>query len=449
MKHLLFVAMPFGTKPDPSRRFDIDFDAIYERAVKPAASLADVQVVRADEETLGGIIHKLMYERLLLAEIVIADLTLANANVFYELGIRHAARPWSTILTYAKVGQLPFDVAPIRAIPYPLEPTGVLSDNEAQELKRQLSIRLEEAKSSQFTDSPLFQLLDSYTGVSLPHEATDAFRDRIEYVSDLTERMRQADALPSERHREALERIETEIGDFNSASHELPIDLLLAYRAASAWDKMVRTVEKMPDSLQRLPTVQQQLALALNRRDESGDREQAIHILRGVLREHGSSPETNALLGRVYKDIWCSARKLKQDAKARAALDEAITQYQTGFYADPRDYYPGVNLVMLLACRGREGDLNSLDQLRPVIEFAVARRGGVASDDYWDVAAVLELAAIGMDWHRAEDASARLRIISADPWMLDTTARNLELIRTAAAGDRACVAQLFPLAGRE
>jgi len=50
-------------------------------------------VIRADEERGGGIIHKPMYERLLLAEIVIADLTFASANVFSELGVRHAARP--------------------------------------------------------------------------------------------------------------------------------------------------------------------------------------------------------------------------------------------------------------------------------------------------------------------------------------------------------------------
>ena len=92
---LLFVAMPFGRKRDPSGLLEIDFDAIYNRAIIPAAAAADVEVIRADEERGGGLIHKPMYERLLLAEIVIADLTFANANVFYELGVRHAAKPRS------------------------------------------------------------------------------------------------------------------------------------------------------------------------------------------------------------------------------------------------------------------------------------------------------------------------------------------------------------------
>src|SRR4029077_6839859 len=52
--------------------------------------------VRADEEQSGGIIHKPMFERLILCEIAVADLTTANANVFYELGVRHAVKPATT-----------------------------------------------------------------------------------------------------------------------------------------------------------------------------------------------------------------------------------------------------------------------------------------------------------------------------------------------------------------
>ena len=62
-----------------------------------------------------------MFERLILCEYAVADLTTANANVFYELGVRHAVRPWSTVLLFAEGGsQLPFDVAPLRALPYSL-----------------------------------------------------------------------------------------------------------------------------------------------------------------------------------------------------------------------------------------------------------------------------------------------------------------------------------------
>ena len=96
-----FVIMPFGRKPDAAGRM-VDFDRIYAEIIAPAVEAAGLDGVRADEEQGAGFIHKLMYERILLSEYAIADLTLLNANVYYELGIRHAARPETTVLTLAQ-----------------------------------------------------------------------------------------------------------------------------------------------------------------------------------------------------------------------------------------------------------------------------------------------------------------------------------------------------------
>src|SRR3954447_18484725 len=185
---LLFVAMPFGRKTAAGGKVTIDFDQVYKQAIQPAAADADVEVIRADEERGGGIIHKPMYERLLLAEIVIADLTFANANVFYELGIRHAARPHATILIFASIGTLPFDVAPLRSVPYAVKKGGKLGKKAAQELREALAQKLERAKDTQDFDSPLFELLPKYPGISLPHESTETFRDRARAASSMTER---------------------------------------------------------------------------------------------------------------------------------------------------------------------------------------------------------------------------------------------------------------------
>src|SRR5216110_2944618 len=123
-KPLCFVLMPFGSKPDAAGTI-IDFDAVYKDLIKPAIEEAGLEPLRADEEMTGGIIHKPMFERLILCEFAVADLTTANANVFYELGVRHAVRPASTILLFAEgAGQLPFDVALLRALPYALGADG-------------------------------------------------------------------------------------------------------------------------------------------------------------------------------------------------------------------------------------------------------------------------------------------------------------------------------------
>ena len=103
--------MPFGRKPAAGGAM-VDFDAIYETLIRPAIVDADMEPLRADEEMAGGLIHKPMFERLILCEYAVADLTTANANVFYELGLRHAVRQAATVLVFAEnSGQLPFDVA--------------------------------------------------------------------------------------------------------------------------------------------------------------------------------------------------------------------------------------------------------------------------------------------------------------------------------------------------
>src|SRR5688572_32411644 len=120
--------MPFGNKPDGMGGVG-DFDAGFKGLRAPAIEGARIETLRADEEMAGGIIHKPMYERLILCEYAVADLTTANANVFYELGLRHAVRKWSTLLIFAEGGsQLPFDVAPLRAMPYKLTVGGTPDD---------------------------------------------------------------------------------------------------------------------------------------------------------------------------------------------------------------------------------------------------------------------------------------------------------------------------------
>ena len=91
MKPLCFVLMPFGKK-NISAGQTVDFDAIYSTLIQPAIAAAGMEPLRADEEAVGGMIHKPMYERLILCDFAVADLTGANANVFYELGLRHGVR---------------------------------------------------------------------------------------------------------------------------------------------------------------------------------------------------------------------------------------------------------------------------------------------------------------------------------------------------------------------
>ena len=120
---LCFVLMPFGVKKGGDGTI-VDFDRVYADLIAPAVADANLAPLRADQETNSGIIHKPMFERLILCPFAVADLTQANANVYYELGVRHAFRPASTIQIMSEGTRLPFDIQMLRTIPYKLLPDG-------------------------------------------------------------------------------------------------------------------------------------------------------------------------------------------------------------------------------------------------------------------------------------------------------------------------------------
>ncbi|HEX9106458.1 MAG TPA: hypothetical protein VF832_04510, partial [Longimicrobiales bacterium] len=187
---LCFVLMPFGQKPDAAGKL-IDFDAVYAQVIAPAVEKAGLLPIRADKEDVGGIIHKPMFERLVLCDFAVADLTTGNANVFYELGVRHAARPFSTVPIFAGTSRLPFDVEMLRAMPYALTEQG--GPARIEETQAQLAQLLQSARQSQANDSPLFQLLQDYPNIQ--REKTDVFRDRVLIAQGVKERLAQARAV--------------------------------------------------------------------------------------------------------------------------------------------------------------------------------------------------------------------------------------------------------------
>lgn len=413
---LCFVLMPFGQKPAESGR-TIDFDAVYRELIAPAIEEAGLSPLRADEEQGGGIIHKPMYERLLLAEYAVADLTSANPNVFYELGIRHAARPHATVLLYADGLRLPFDVAPLRALPYTLSADG--KPQNVNQDKSRLAEKLRESRRPS-TDSPLFQLVEGYPS-EIDHTRTDVFRDRAQYSAERKARL----AAARKSGVDAVRQVEAECSPIYDQESGVVIDLFLSYRALKAWKDMIDLVPKMSEPLQATTMVQEQLAFALNRAGRSDDAEQ---VLLALIERRGSSSETLGLLGRVYKDRWEQAAK-GGDPAAGGFLKKAIDTYVRGFETDWRDAYPGVNAVTLM--EQREPPDRRMASLLPVVAYAVERKIDAGKPDYWDYATRLELAVLSRDQDRADEALADALAAVRETWEPETTARNIRLIREA------------------
>jgi tetratricopeptide (TPR) repeat protein len=427
---LCFVDMPFGQKPDLKSGVVVDFDQIYNEAIKPAIEASGLEALRGDEERTGGIIHGAMFARLLLAEFVVADLTLANPNVFYELGIRHAAKPFTTVPIFANVSALPFDVALVRAVGYQLK-KGKLTKAAAQKLKSQLSKRLSDAISGATThDSPLFQLIPKFPGIDLPEEVTETFKDRIRQAEEFREMLSSARAQPLREEREALLQIRRELGDLKTVQRSVLIELMSSFRDAEAFEELVELYNSFPVSVKEYIIVKQQFALALNRRNQSDDREKALRILDEVLENRGPDSETLGIKGRIHKDIYTEAVRAGS-ITAAAALDDAINAYTKGFEADPRDYYPGVNAINLLIQKGDTEALKKVERLLPLVNFAVERRGGASSTDYWDLATALELACIGEDWATANGILPKAILAATISFKTATTLGNLRLLKQA------------------
>lgn len=427
---LVFVAMPFGKKRDPQTNVVIDFDAIYRDGIQPAVAGLNVDMIRADEERGGGVVHLPMFERLLVAEIAIVDVTIENANVFYELGVRHTARPQSTIVMRARGTQMPFDIKLIRAVVYELE-GGVLAPDAAEALSAALRERMSDALHETLddrVDSPLFQLIPAFPRAALDHEVCETFRDRAKRVNEMRDRLYAARRLNPEHAIPAIRTIEAEIGEVTSLNSESAVDVMLSYRDVNAWDEMVACFERFPDGLTRNVTVREQFGLALNRRNRGNDRQKAVSILKGVIAERGDNAETCALLGRIYKDYYKEALDAADRRQARSSLETAIEWYRRGFNADPRDTYPGINLATLLVLEGSESAQKEVVRVAAALSFALARLQALSSTDYWTLATVLECAVLDNDWDTADRAMGRA--LNAEPSLmqLETTHNNLRLI---------------------
>ena len=409
--------MPFGNKKDESGRV-IDFDRIYSEVIRPAVEDADLEPIRADEETVGGIIHKPMFERLMLCDFAVADLTTANANVYYELGVRHGIRPHSTVLIFGKGMRLPFDVASLRGLPYTIDSLG--APETPDDDRKALAKRLIECRNP-VEDSPLFQLVTDWPKPDLARLKTDRFRELVEYSRKYKEKLRSA----RDKGVDAVAEVEQEL-NVRDTDPGIVIDLFLSYRAVKAWQEMVDLVPKMSPIVAHTVMVREQLGFALNR---LGHREDAELVLQKLIAEHGSNSETNGLLGRVYKDRWEDALKARQAIVARGYLRKAIGVYLAGFEADWRDAYPGINAVTLMEMDEPVDPRQA--ELLPVVRYAVQRRLADKTPDYWDHATRLELSVLAEDQQASQDALADALAAVREKWEPETTARNLRLIRQA------------------
>lgn len=139
MDRKCFVAAPIG--PDESR-LRRRSDQVLKHIIEPVVLPRGFETVRADQISAPGIITTQVLQHILSADLVIADLTGGNPNVFYELAIRHAAR--KPVIQMIDLNEaIPFDVGVMRTIRFDIHDLDS-ADQAKQELARQIDALCEE-----------------------------------------------------------------------------------------------------------------------------------------------------------------------------------------------------------------------------------------------------------------------------------------------------------------
>lgn len=353
----VFIVRPFGTKQVIKRNADgsvkevvaYDFEKVHAELIQPALTSLGLDGGTTARIFAPGEIREDMFSELLLADIVIADISIHNANVFYELGIRNALRDRLTVLIKCPgFDDSPFDIIGYRYVSYNKDnPTTAIDD---------LKAAITAGKETMRRDSPVFNLLP---GLEVPD--TEKF---YAVPPDFTE---EANAAFTTRDSGKLTLMVQQASLFEwkiPAMRLLGTQLyrLQAYKSArSAWETVAVQKPDDCDASNNLSTIYQRLAeqmmkvnpaeaeLLLQKSDNAIERLLSNKSLTAVQRA-----DAYALKGRNAKTRWIAEWSTATVAEQRMAAlasiywKQSLANYELGFYTNLNHCYSGINALGLL-----------------------------------------------------------------------------------------------------
>ncbi|MDH0497400.1 DUF4071 domain-containing protein [Stutzerimonas stutzeri] len=309
-----FVVMGFGKKVEYETGRVLDLDATYEAIIEPAVSGNGLRCIRADEITQSGIIDVKMYEMLLRADLVIADISTGNVNAVYELGVRHALRPNSTIIMTEDQGKLYFDLNHISTFRYQHFGDDILA-REARRAVKDLGTLIGSVMAAQAVDSPVYTYLPKLLSPRMSDEEYEELLGEAEEAHQRFSRhMRDGETFMRQSKHELARQ------EFSAAREMRPGQPNILQKLALNTYK-----SKLPDELTALRS--------------------AFEIIAQLNPDESNDPETVGIAGAITKRLWL----LEGD---RSSLDASIQYYRRGFEVK-RDYYNGQNLAQCFEFRAQ------------------------------------------------------------------------------------------------
>jgi tetratricopeptide (TPR) repeat protein len=419
-----FMVMPFGKK-DVTDRGEVDFDALWDRAFAPLLRDLGYDPIRADAD-LGASIIADMLIRLTASDLVVADLTQANPNVYYEVGIRHAAPKTGCVLIGAAKARPLFDLDQIRHLSYPLPP-GELTDAAADAIQQALREPVRRAAAAQ---SPVYQLVPNYPS-DLPQTDSEKFHDFVAYLTEFQAAAAAISVAPAAERRATTEKLLRDYPLTRPQSPAVILELLRVTRDQLSFDAALELIKDLPPGLARLPAVLEMEALALGKCGRVSD---AIARIEQLIKLQGPDPERLGLLGGRYKDLWRDAIEAGNQQEVRRYLGKAIASYTDGMWRDLNEYYCASNLPRLLRSRGDAGDESLARQAADITRNACERARGNGKHDEWLNATLLGAA---FDAGDADQAEALLVLVIDEGqarWKLKSTLSDLRISLSGQTG---------------
>ena len=418
------MVMPFGKK-SATDHGEIDFGALWDRAFAPLLRDLGYDPIRADED-LGASIIADMLIRLTASDLVVADLSLANANVYYEVGVRHAARGPGCVLIAAEWARPQFDIEQIRRLSYPLPP-GDVTDDAVSAIRQSLREPIRKAAAAR---SPVYQLVPGYPG-DLPQTDSAKFQAFVGYLTDFQAEAAAIAVAPSGRQEAMAGELLDRYPLSQPQSPAIILELLRITRDYLGFAAALEFIGCLPADLAQLPFVRELEALALGK---CGRIPESIAKLEQLVKSHGPDPERLGILGGRYKDMWRAANEEGNAPEARRYLGKAIESYCDGMWLNLNEYYCASNLPRLLRSRGAAGDNDLALRAAGITRNACERARRMGKHDEWLNATLLGAA---FDSGDADQAEALLgQIIEEGPilWMLHSTIKDLNASLAGQAG---------------
>lgn len=439
-KGTCFVVMGFGKKTDFETGRTLDLDKSYKNMIKPAVQAAGLECIRADEIVHSGLIDVPMYEQLLKADVVVADLSTSNKNAFYELGVRHALRPFTTVVVAEDgIKTFPFDVnhVAVRKYHHLGEDIGF---EEVMRFREALTKAIREImdKSPRPEDSPVYTFLKGLNPPSISAMVQAAVQKQGELVAESAAVY--GATVAGATHSALMQQVDEaqKKGDFVAAKSLLTVIRSMRKSAASETQQAVED----PYVLHRLALV----TVKSKHPTPQAALNEARDLLVALNPHNSHDTETLGLWGSIHKHLW-------EVTQNPADLDEAVRAYRRGFYLR-NDYYNGINVAYLLNIRA----VNHLDPAEAIADYVQARRvrhevlvlcenwlknNGQPSDPdptaqvqieyrrsrYWVLATMAE-AYLGLDDEaKSQELLTQALAIAPEQWMVDSTQDQMKKLR--------------------